>query len=201
VAGLKPFFITGSTAIIKVDGKVIAYATNISGQISVNHASPRVLGRAEVEVHQPLSYDVSGSLSIIKYAQGIQNFIGANRSPVLSDNDGNGPGSMSPDSGFFSSALGLNQFTNGTNNAAEEAFNPYFFFQSKQFDIEIFQKSDNGRTQDIAPVIRFRDCRFSNLQFALQKRSPLVLNMNFVSRYYDDDTLIARGSGVGQEFS
>lgn len=201
MAGLKPFFITGSTAIIRVDGKTVAYATNISGQITVNHASPRVLGRAEVEVHQPLSYDVSGSLSIIKYAQGIQAYLGANQTPILSTNEGNGPGTMSQSSGFFGDALGVSQFTNGSNNAAVDAFNPFSFFQSKQFDIEIFQKSDDGGGVQLAPVVRFRDCRFNNLQFSLNKRSPLLLNLTFKSRYYDDDTLIARGSGAGQEFS
>jgi hypothetical protein len=202
MADVSPFFLTGSNAFVKVDGKVVAYATNISGQITVNHASPRVLGRAEVEVNQPLSYDVSGSISIIKYAQGIRSFIGDGQSPASVSNDGNGPGTLSLNSGFFGGALGAGQFAaGGSKNAAEEAFNPFTFFQSKQFDIEIYQKVSSSTQYDIAPVIRFRDCRFSNLQFSLQKRSPLILNMNFVSRYFDDDTLVARGSGSGQEFS
>ena len=205
MAGQSPFFITGANATIKVDGISVAYATNVSCQVVVNHVSPRVLGRAEVEAHQPVSYDVAGSLSIIKYSQGLKSVYGSS-APISANDKGSGAGSFTEDSGV-GGAISKSLNIPGTVGAkAGESFNPNNFFQSQQFDIEIFQKIDGSnsspsRSSDRAPIFRFRDCRFTGLQFQIDKKSPIVLSMTFKARYYDDDTLVARGSGVGQEFS
>jgi hypothetical protein len=202
MANQKPFFITGANAAIKVDGINVAYANSVSCQVTVNHVSPRVLGRAEVEAHQPVSYDVSGSLTVIKYGQGIREFIGSDKSPRLSTNKGNGPGSFEAEGSLVSRALGLPKLLgDDPTGAAAEGFDPFHFFQSKQFNIEIQQKAGGNEKIDIATMIRLRDCRFTGLQFQLQKRGAGTMVMAFKARYYDDDTIIARGSGVGQELS
>jgi len=95
------------------------------------------------------------------------------------------------------------------------------------FDIEIRQKVPAGSTlgggglfqqlgnllndilvpdglntdKDSTIVTRLRDCRFTGLDFKLSKRGLPLQTMRFTARYADDDTYVARKSGVGQELS
>jgi len=221
--GKRPFFLTGANARIILNNKSVAYATDISYAITVKHATPRVLGRFEVETIQPLSYDVEGTLTIIKYARGMKDYIGSPPNDV--NQAGNGPGSYGASNGILAGALGLpsgGQFDGG----AADNFNPSRMFQSKMFDIEIRQNippkaGGNGSqlqqalsflndilvpdglndSNDSTIVVRLRDCRFSGLDFKLTKRGLPLVTMQFKARYADDDTTVARKSGVGQELS
>src|ERR1019366_172063 len=109
---------------------------------TVKHASPRVLGRYEVEVVEPLSYDVTGSFTIIRYARGLKGFLGATNTPTDATNDGSGIGSYG--SGSFGatigSALGLPTADGQFDGKPNESFVPARMFQSKMFNIEIRQK-------------------------------------------------------------
>lgn len=200
MSGVKPFFLTGTKAVIKVDDVVVAYAVNVSGQVSVKHVSPRVLGRAEVEVHQPVQYDVSGQLSVIKYGKNFQSAF-KDAAPIGGNDDGSGANGYKGKSFWASSFSFFSKInSSGPTGNAEESFNPSRMFQSQQFDIEIFQKTHID-SEHLVPIFKFRDCRFTNLSFSMEKKSPVIVQMSFVARYYDDDTLVARRSGVGQEFS
>jgi len=229
--GKRPFFLTGANAKIILNNKSVAFATDISYSVTVRHATPRVLGKFEVEVIQPLSYDVQGTLTIIKYARGMKNYVA---SPPEDVNQlGNGIGSFSSGQNILTSALGLpsgGSFDGG----AGDNFNPSRFFQSKMFDIEIRQKiapqpeeltafkaanltiaaekaflaalqsANNVLNKDIGDtttVVRLRDCRFTGLDFKLSKRGLPLVTLQFKARFADDDTSIASGSGVGQELS
>ena len=140
MAGRTPFFLTGGNARILLNNKTVAYATDVTYKVSVKHATPRVLGRFEVEVIQPLTYDVMGTLSIIRYGRGLQGFVG-DGAPNNVNNKGNGIGSYSLASaaGAIGSALGLPSTDGQWDGKADEAFNPSRFFQSMMFNIEIRQ--------------------------------------------------------------
>ena len=241
MAGKTPFFLTGSNARILLNNKTVAYATNISYRISVKHATPRVLGRAEVEVIQPLTYDVMGTLSIIRYGRGLQSFF-AESAPNSVNNLGNSIGSYSSASsnGAIGAALGIPTPDGQWDGRADESFNPSKFFQSKMFNIEIRQTGLTGantgnnkiipeppqdfgthtsailkfkkiaqatnskvhtKPENEIPVVVIRDCRFEDMSFELNKKGVATINLTFRARYVDDDTMIARKSGVGQELS
>lgn len=234
MAGKVPFFLTGANARILLNNKTMAYATDVAYRISVKHASPRVLGRYEVEVHQPLAYDVTGTLTVIRYGRGLKDYY-QNRVPNDVDNAGNGVGSfgLSSFGGVIGSAIGLPTADGQFDGKADEAFNPSRFFQSKMFNIEIRQKlslmPQNGSpfpntllgvtqsifaaiddllvsdttspAEDETSVILIRDCRMEELSFTLNKRGVATQTFSFKARYVDDDTFIARKSGVGQELS
>ena len=223
MAKTKPFFLTGANAKIKLNNRTVAFATDISYSIRVNHASPRVLGRFEVEVHQPLSYDVEGQLTIIRYGRGLKDFFGPN-APISVANKGDGVGSFGVP-GINYSTLGLPNSNGQFDGAADEAFNPSRFFQSKMFDIEIRQKvpgaeagaplvgpvvdglisgaltGNTGSSNNETQVVVLRDCRFTQLDFSLSKKQAAMITLSFRARYADDDTTIARKSGVGQELT
>lgn len=228
MSGRVPFFLTGGNAKILLNNKTMAFATDVSYKVSVKHASPRVLGRYEVEAHIPLSYEVTGSMTIIRYARGLKEYLG-NGSPTDASNKGNGMGSMKLGSalGAVGSALGLPTVEGQFDGAADEALIPQRFFQSKMFNIEIRQKIPNNLggnlttgisdtllsvsdlvvpnptnpKNDETTIVLLRDCRIEDFQFELTKRGAAIQRITFRARYADDDTFIARKSGVGQELS
>lgn len=192
MAGSKPFFIVGANAKIKLNSLTVAFATDVSYRVSVDHASPRVLGKFEVEVHQPLKYDVSGTLTVIRYAKDVSK---AQNAPSPSvDRQGNGVGSLgtAPD-GISLDTVGLG----GPDGRPNENFNPSKMFQSRTFDIEIFQKVDGDQCQ----IAKLRGCRFSEMSFRMSKRSSGQVSYSFVAQYLDEDSFNAGKSGVGQELS
>jgi hypothetical protein len=198
MAGKTPFFLSGGNARILVNNKTVAYATNVTYRVSVKNAIPRVLGRAEVETIQPLTYDVTGSLSIIQYGRGLQSYFGSQAPKDVSDR-GNAMGSygLSSIGGVVGGALGLPNSSGQFDGSPNEAFDPSRFFQSKMFNIEVRQKIPNSETT----AVLLRDCRFEDLSFQLDRRGVATIQLTFRARYADSSDLIARKSGVGQEFS
>lgn len=180
-----PTFLTGANAKIKVNGRTIALATSVSYNIDVNHASPRVLGRYEVEEHQPLTYDVSGSFSIIRY-------VGGPGHDALKDtnNEGNGIGYW----GTTSRNKGEQLLTNGSVNGS---FDPSKMHRPIGFEIEIYQKTTDGSYA----VARFRGVRISSTSFNMQKKSAAAQSFEFKAQYADEDSFGAAISGVGQQFA
>jgi hypothetical protein len=187
MAGKTPFFLTGGNARILLNGKTVAYATNVTYRVSAKNAAPRVLGRFEVEVVQPLSYDVTGTLSIIRYGRGLQGYF-SNHSPDNVNNKGNGIGSygMASFGGAIGSALGLPSSDGQFDGAPNENFNPSRMFQSKMFDIEIRQQipspGELGKSKNWNP---------KNVGQALQDFGQSVLDAI-------DDGLVPDTSGAGK---
>jgi hypothetical protein len=228
MAKTRPFFLTGANAKIKLNGRTIAFATDISYRVIVKHASPRVLGRFEVEAHQPLTYDVEGSFTIIRYAKDLSDKI---ISPGAASPKGSGAGAWGLHSGVegaIGGALGLPHPNGQFDGNADEALIPSRLFQSKAFDIEIIQKLNNGAppSQDeqnvrkvfgalstlsagaiSAPldgecmIAKLEGCRIEQADFTLSKRSAAIQTFTFRAQYAHEDTFIARKSGVGQELS
>lgn len=175
-----PAFLTGANAKIKVNGVTIAFATNVSYRISVQHSNPRVLGRYEVEEHQPLKYDVSGQLSVIRYVDspGVKKLRDTN-------NDGNGVGNWK-DGGTFD-----------IESKANNSFNPLTLHRAQGFEVIIYQKTTRG---DHA-VARFKGCRLTESQFSVGTKALALQNYSFVAQYADEDTFLASPSGVGQQYT
>lgn len=197
-----PFFLTGGNAKVLLNNKTMAFATDVNYKISVKHASPRVLGRFEVEVHQPVAYDVTGSMTIIRYARGLTDYYKKNgySSPEDASKKGDGVGSFGNSSfaGAVGAALGLPTADGQFDGKANEAFVPSRMYQSAMFDIEIRQRLPGGEE---VKVVLLRDCRIEESSFSLNKKGLATETLTFKARYADDDSVIARKSGVGQELS
>jgi len=229
-----PFFLTGANAKILLNNKTVAYCTNVSYKVTVRHATPRVLGRFEVETIQPLSYDVVGTMTLIRYAAGLKDFFGGRHidTPAAINQAGNGLGSFGP-SGIDGvvASLGIPNSNLQFDGAPDENLVPGRLFQSKLFNIEIRQKLPpqetkqfgSLRSRDIidnvqtrvsqlvtgaganatseTTVVLLRGCRIEEYSFTLDRRSVATVTLSFKARYADDDSAIARKSGVGQELS
>lgn len=228
MAGLTPFFLTGANAKILLNNKTLAFATDMSYTITVRHASPRLLGKYEVETHMPLTYDVTGSFTIIRYARGLMKYLGGNVPQGVS-NEGSGVGSWGMDSrGSLKAKLGLPDSSGNFDGRADEAFNPSRLFQSMTFTIEIRQKIPdqaaglrrgewnsmvalNDQKGSIfqstkteageTTIALIRGCRIEEGQFVVGKHGIATQRFTFKATMVDDDTYTARRSGAGQEFS
>ena len=123
MAGKVPFFLTGGNAKIKVNGVTLAFCTDLSYRIEVKHADPRILGMYEGHSIEPLSYRVSGSFTVIRYAAGVQEYIRSQgyQTPDRVSDYGNGIGAWSSKNGK-DIKFDLN-FVN-PKPKAEESFNP-----------------------------------------------------------------------------
>lgn len=196
MAKTRPIFLTGANAKIKVNGRTMAYCTDISYTIQVMHQTPKVLGMYEGTSVEPLGYNVSGSFRLIRYMRNAKDNISKS---VKIQNSGNGVGSW----GKLNKKKGLTKTNEALNGArAEESLSPGDLENAAAFDIEIYQKLYGAQTDstDNLGVARIRNCRIVQADFSLSKRSAAVQTFNFVALYADEDTFQADFSGRGQQF-
>lgn len=187
---MKPFFLTGANAKIKVNGFTVAFATDISYRVEVKHADPRILGMYEGHSIEPLAYHVSGSFTVIRYvAEAVQRIAGKN--PFGVNNNGNGVGAMDSKSNSDIS-LGVSSEVDMRN-----AFNPRQLERASGFEIEIFQKDERG----VNPSAKIKGARLNLADFAISgKKNPAVQKYNFQALYVDEDSFLTDFSGLGQHF-
>jgi len=123
MANVSPFFITGANCKLKVNGVTLAFATNLSYAVSIPHARLRMLGSYESKSLEPLSYDVTGSFTVIRYIDGLKSKLESLGigSPNGVDNKGNGIGSWTT----IGNKSPLNQaFGSGSDGRADRSMNP-----------------------------------------------------------------------------
>ena len=194
MAGTRPFFLTGANAKIRINGVTLAYVTNLSYTVNVNHATPTVLGMYEPTSIEPLSYRVNGSFTVVRYIADIKGDIGG-KTPESSSSRGNGIGNWGPEGTLEKFAAGFD-IKKGIDGRAYENLNPQVLHKATGFEIEIFQKFDGGQRS----VARIRDARITMANFNLAKKAPANQTFNFSAIYADEDSFIADFSGSGQQF-
>ena len=197
MAGIRPTFITGANAKVRVNDKTLAFCTDLSYSVQVATQTPKVLGMYEGTSVEPLGYTVSGSFSVVRYAKDVKSSVGGSKDPQgLAGNDaGNGVGNWGPawggTGGDFLANAGV-----GNNGRANEALDPSRFANGVTFDIQVYQKTPNG---DIG-VANIRNVRITQADFSLTKRGAAQQRFNFVALYVDEDSFVADFSGIGQQF-
>lgn len=195
MAGLKPFFITGANAKVKVNDKTLAFCTDLSYTIQVAHQTPKILGMYEGSSVEPLGYTVTGSFSVVRYAKDAAQAIGGTKPNGVAANDaGNGVGNWgSVWGGSFGDFLARNGI--GNDGRANEALDPSRFQNGTTFDIQVYQKTPNG---DSIGVANIRNARITSATFQLTKRGAAVQRFEFTALYVDEDSFVADFSGKGQ---
>lgn len=195
MAGVRPFFITGANAKIKVNGKTLAFCTDLSYSISVLTQTPKILGMYEGSSVEPLGYTVSGSFSVIRYAKdAVSNVGGKPPIGINPDDAGNGIGNMgqtwSHGGGFSLAAAGI-----GNDGRTNDNLDPSKLATGTTFDIQVYQKTISG---DLG-VANIRNVRITQADFSLTKKGAAQQRFNFVALYADEDSFVADFSGVGQQ--
>ena len=200
MAGIKPFFITGDKIKLIIDGKTAAFATDLVCSVQIAHQTPHVLGMYEGVSVEPLSYNISGSFSIIRYVKNAAGNIGGTPPPGVTPLDvGNSSGTWGSGSGLSNvlSTLG------GSSGRAYEALNPATYSQGTTFDIQVYQKFEatpgSAGSEGTLGIINIRSVRITKADFSISKKSPGMDRFEFVALYVDGDAVQAQASGVGQQ--
>lgn len=184
MAGQVPSFITGANAKIKLGSMTMAYAQDVSYSVDVATIGVETLGRFEVVTNEPVSYYVSGTLSVIRYTKAATQMAGRTNLPGSSTN-GNS----------------INEWQDTTTNSVVgDQFDPSKIISSKTFDLEIFSKlaSDNPAGGPVESIIKIRDCRFTRKSGSVTKRGLIVDQFAFsaVLMNHDDDTAAGTSGDV-----
>jgi hypothetical protein len=195
MAGMRPFFLTGANAKIKVNNRTLAYCTNLSYSVQVNHATPNVLGMYESTGIEPLSYRVSGTFTVIRYIAEIADDVGG-KLPDGVDEGGNGIGNWGPDGLAERLKAGFN--TGATDGRAYDALNPKKLDKATGFEIYIYQKMADGEQKAVS---RIREARITRADFNLGVRAPATQTFQFTAVYADEDSFLADFSGQGQQWT
>ena len=190
MAGMKPFFLTGATAKIKVNDQTLAYCTNIAYSVTVNHATPRVLGMYEPTSIEPTRYLVTGTFSIVRYAADAKSRIGGT-SPSGANDTGNGIGSWGDD------APGRSMNLSASDGRAYHNLVPRHLNKATGFTIDIYQKISG----DQISVAKIREARITKADFNMSKAAAATQTFQFTALYADEDSFIADMSGLGQQFT
>jgi hypothetical protein len=223
MSGIKPFFISGGNAKIKLNDKTMAFCTDVSYSVQVLTQTPKILGMYEGSSVEPLGYSVSGSFTIIRYIKDAKKDIGGKPPKSIATNDaGNGVGNWG---GVWGDKLGDFLARNGVGNdgRANEALDPSKFANGVTFDIEIYQKTpltskqnistkvdkalsvlggskNNSDPGNVIGVAKIRNCRITKADFSLSKKGVGTQRFDFIALYVDEDSFVADFSGNGQHF-
>lgn len=187
MANVAPFFITGANCKLKVNGVTLAFATNLAYSVSIPHARPKMLGSYEANSFDPLSYDVNGSFTIIRYVDGLKGKLESLgiATPNGVDNKGNGIGSWTTQGSKseFNKAFG-----GGADGRADRSLNPASLQDGVAFDIEIYQKLPDNSFLGIS---RLRNVRITQMSSQLAKRGNMTQTFQFIAQFLDEDSFIA----------
>lgn len=158
MAGIKPGFVSGANARVKLDGKTLAYCTDLQYTVDMQTIPIEAIGSYEVKSYEPIAYTVNGAFSVIRYTKFIK--------PESGGDNGNPADQL------------------GDSNKVGTQLDPGRVLSSSSFDMEIFQStsattSDTTETNQNA-VFKIYDCRVTRRQSALNKRGVMVDNYTFV---------------------
>lgn len=194
MAGLAPFFLTGANAKVRVNNKTIAFCTDVSYSVSINTATPKILGMYESVSLEPLSYEVSGTFTVIRYA--------ADAAPTVrsfGDSTPNGVSDTGNGIGAWGPTNPIAQQLSPTDGKAFQNLDPSTYQNGTFFDIDVSQKMSDGTTLGVA---RIRSCRINRADFTIGgKNQPAIERFAFKALYVDEDSFIAGFSGIGQQFT
>jgi hypothetical protein len=218
MANKTPFFISGANCKIRVGGVTLAFATDLSYEVSIIHIPAKILGMYEASTQEPVAYNIAGSFTVIKYIEGLKERLEQRgvTAPHGVSNTGNGVGAMVPGHDTLGRLL----------TRLHESLDPSKLEFATGFDIEIYQKvpaqTDTSRTAqiagdvltgrlqgsivdmqqvtgDVSGIARIRDCHITGMKASLTRRGLMTQSYSFVANYLDEDTFLSSASGLGQD--
>jgi len=198
MANVRPFFITGAAAKVILNGKTMAFCSDLSYSVQIITQTPKVLGMYEGTSVEPLGYSVSGSFTVIRYAKGAVANNGFSVPGGVAINDaGNGVGNWG--STWDGTNASINSIVgapfSGTDGRANEALDPSTYKNGAAFDIQVYSKTATG----IIGVANIRSVRITQADFNITKKGVAQDRFNFTALYVDGDGYVANASGSGQQ--
>lgn len=170
---VKPGYITGANARVKIAGKTLAYCTDVSYNVTVQTIPIESMGKYEVHSNEPVSYTVDGGFSIIRYTKKAKALVGGAAAAT-----GNGVA-----------------YLGDGDTKVKEHLDPGSILTSETFDLDLFQNSaqavaDSSTGTEEISFLRITDCRVVRRGATLNKRGVLVENFAFVGVLLHDSNSI-----------
>ncbi len=163
MAGRGTGFLTGANAKIKLGGRTLAYATDVTYNVTVATIPVESMGKYEVHSNEPVAYSVDGSFNVIRYTKHA-----AAEKVTNAAASGNAPQNWPADT------------TDATSQVADH-LNPKKMLASTTVDIEIVEMEDTGAGASTdQSVYKIIDCRLTRRGASLNKRGILVDSYSFV---------------------
>ena len=226
MSGKAPFFITGGNAKIRVNGVTLAFVTDFRYTIKINHSDVRILGVYEHDTAEPLSYDVNGGFTVVRYVEGRKRaFERDGLTPPNGVSDfGNGIGSWTLngpiDDTRAAASRALGNLSRGFNIGAAET-NITNSLKRTVRNVQYNLMEDGRANESLNPgllqyaswfdiefyqkipggqtgVSKIRNCRIVQADTQVNKRGVMVQSFQFIANAVDEDSFVSTQSGVGQ---
>lgn len=206
MAGMMPSFITGANAKIVIDDITMAFAQDVSYQISVNTIPIRAMGKLEASSNEPISYAVNGTLTVVRYTKDAGSSSYSMYKTVMVKNTD----TTKPDvetqvavegypkkliNGASEKGNSIDRWNTKTGNIGSH-LNPGNMLSSLTFDLQIISKINSTGTEDTESVIKVRDCRITGKMGSLNRRGLMMDQFSFNAILVDnDEDFSASGTG------
>lgn len=193
-----PSFIVGANAKIVIDNITIAFAQDASYQVSVSTIPIRAMGKLEVSAHEPVAYNVTGSLTVVRYTKDAGSSLVTLYRTEMQDTDNNTETEPVPVevtiegypkkliSGANEKGNSIDRWNTKTGSVGAH-LDPGRMLSSLTFDLEIFSKINSTGTLNTESVIKIRDCRITGKVGSLSKRGLMMDQFSFNAILVDND--------------
>lgn len=214
MAGVMPSFITGANAKIVIDDITIAFAQDVSYQVTVSTIPIRGMGKLEVSAHEPVAYNVTGTITVVRYTKDAGSAFARSFEVEMQDTDNNTDTPRVPV--IVEVPADRRKLINGANEKGNSVdrwntkssnigshLNPGKILSSLTFDLEIIAKikptsETNTISTELESVVKVRDCRITGKTGSLSKRGLLMDQFSFNAILVDnDEDFSASGTGWG----
>lgn len=185
MANKTPGMITGANAKITIGDTTLAYASDVSYNLTIDHIPVEVMNKYEVISNEPVAMALSGSFSVVRYSKAA-----AQEVPVIENGVDTGRKTTIYVPGATNSP---NEWKQGSDKL--RSFSPGDLLASKTFDITITQRYWDGKKEDDVVFLKFKDCRITGRSTSLNKRSVMTERFDFVGETMDDDKVTSASSG------
>ena len=169
-------FITGANAVVKFGEAKLAYCTDVSYSLDVQHIPIESMGTYEVHANEPVAVMVNGSFSVIRYVR---------KSGESSINDS---GTVDTSEGAEGGNT-LSDIGSADRKKAFDQMDPSLILSSQTVDLEVHVKTAIDGSGTEQSIIKIGDVRCSRKAASMNKRGVMVDNYTFVARTYADGTI------------
>jgi len=188
MANLIPSFANGSALKIVVDGKTIAYATNLSFSDDVTHAGVGGVGSYSYDALEPVQYAARGGFSITHYSKAAMTAVKAGNTAGLATSAASQAPARSGDKDSLNGG-------DGNSFLVANSFNPINLLTSRTFDIQVFQGAADatGLRSSFKDSLVFtcKDCRLTSYGLSFTPGTLVAEQIGFICiKVIDEQVLL-----------
>lgn len=169
MAGKIAPFMDGSQLVIKVDGRKVAFCESLSFNDNMQVQTTFGIGSYGPHTVEPLSYNASGSMRILRYSSEAFNNLGSDATlGVVKNIPSAGKNNVNPRGADGNSMLWLNSFS------------PLRMLLETTFDIEVYTRTVNAQGQEsLIKSFVLEDCLVQSIGIGFNPGALVSENISF----------------------